>query len=71
MKVTFKQIRANSGVDVWAENLSEEVNRQGIPSSVDYFPSRIQFLPFKGLILNPTVEEQIIHTDISYLLIRG
>jgi len=61
----FKQIRAKSGVDVWAENLSEEVDRQGIPSSVEYFPGYTQFLPFKGLISN-SAEEQIIHTNASY-----
>ena len=65
MRVTFRQIHANSGVDIWAENLSEELNRQGISSSVEYFSSYIQFLPFKGLIAN-SVEEQIIHTNASY-----
>jgi len=66
MRVTFKQIRANSGVDVWAENLSEEVTRQGVPSSVEYAPDYIQFLPFRGLVLNPIDEDQIIHTNASY-----
>lgn len=65
MKVTFKQIRANSGVDVWAENLSNEVNRQGVQSSVEYYPGYIQFLPFTGLKSNPQ-KEQIVHTNISY-----
>jgi hypothetical protein len=66
MKVTFKQIRANFGVDVWAENLSKEVNRQGVLSSVEYTPDYIQFLPFRGLVLDPVDEDQIIHTNASY-----
>lgn len=66
MKVTFKQICANSGVDIWAENLSKEVNRQGVPASVEYFPSYIRFLPFRGQKSNPVEDRQIIHTNISY-----
>lgn len=65
MKVAFKQIRANSGVDIWAENLSNEINRQGVQSSVEYYPRYIQFLPFTGLKSN-SLKKQIVHTNISY-----
>lgn len=69
MEVRFKQIRANSGVDIWAENLSREINRQGVNSFVEYFPRYIQFLPFGYRKKNPIKEEQITHTNLSYCLI--
>ena len=48
MKVAIKQIRGNSGVDVWARNLCEELPHAGVSCNLDLLPAFYQFFP--GLI---------------------
>jgi len=67
VKVVFKQITGGSGVDTWANNLSQEIIKQGIDSSVKYFPQYYAFFPqllsFKNEKLNGSY---ITHSNIAY-----
>ncbi len=45
MKVAIRQVRGNSGIDVWAANLCHGMKCIGIECAVELFPSIYQFLP--------------------------
>ncbi|MCZ7381945.1 MAG: glycosyltransferase family 4 protein [Candidatus Methanoperedens sp.] len=67
MKVIFKQITGGSGVDIWANNLSKEVIKQGTDSSVKYFPQYYAFFPHLLSLKNEKLNESYItHSNISY-----
>jgi glycosyltransferase involved in cell wall biosynthesis len=48
MKVAINQIRGNSGVDVWAQNLCEGLQKVGVSCNLNLLPGIYQFSP--GLI---------------------
>jgi glycosyltransferase involved in cell wall biosynthesis len=48
MKVAINQVRGNSGVDVWAQNLCEGLQNTGVSCKLDLLPGIYQFCP--GLI---------------------
>lgn len=51
--VTIRQVRANSGVDSWAENLCQGIRKQGHSCSMDLRPKFSEFLPKNRQIRNP------------------
>ncbi len=38
MKIALRQIKAGSGSDVWAENLSKGLNKIGAETSLELYP---------------------------------
>lgn len=57
--VAIRQIRGNSGIDVWAGNLCHSVNGLGHRCSLDLFPGYYQFMPallrLKGYPAGPDI----------------
>lgn len=45
LKIAIRQIRGNSGIDIWAENLCQGINRQGNPCSLHLYHGYYQFMP--------------------------
>lgn len=45
MKVAIRQVRGNSGTDVWAESLCQGIHRQGHDCTLDLRSAIYQFLP--------------------------
>lgn len=45
MKVTINQVRGNSGVDVWAHNLCEGLQKTGVSCNLDLLNGIYQFCP--------------------------
>lgn len=45
LNIAIKQIRGNSGIDVWAKNLCKGINQKGHNCSLDLQPGYFQFMP--------------------------
>ena len=45
MKVAFKQIRGNSGTDVWTDSLSASLRKLGVECTKTYYPTYCGFFP--------------------------
>lgn len=45
MKIAFKQVRGNSGTDVWTDSLSAALRKQGAECTVTYYPTCYGLLP--------------------------
>ncbi len=45
MKVAFKHVRGNSGVDVWTDSLSVALRKQGVECTTTYYPTYYGFFP--------------------------
>ncbi|BAI60964.1 putative glycosyltransferase [Methanocella paludicola SANAE] len=66
MRVIFKQIKGNSGIDVWSNNLSAELVNFGVISSVKYYPLYDAFCPYLLHLTNIHDEPHTItHSNIS------
>jgi glycosyltransferase involved in cell wall biosynthesis len=46
MKVAINQVRGNSGVDIWAQNLCGGLQRAGVSCNLDLLPAIYQFHPY-------------------------
>ena len=45
MKIAFKQVRGNSGTDVWTDSLSASLRKQGVECTTAYYPMYYGFFP--------------------------
>lgn len=61
MKVAVRQIRGNSGIDVWAENLCQGLHRQGHECSLDLISPVFEPVPALAGFFSPTEEPDIVH----------
>jgi glycosyltransferase involved in cell wall biosynthesis len=59
--IAIKQIRGNSGIDVWAENLCRGINAQGHRCTLGLFPGYLQFMPGLLTLKGSLVDSDIIH----------
>jgi glycosyltransferase involved in cell wall biosynthesis len=61
LNITIKQIRGNSGIDVWAENLCRGINEQNHDCALNLFPGYFQFLPELLKLSGNSPNSDIIH----------
>jgi glycosyltransferase involved in cell wall biosynthesis len=67
MKILFKQISAGSGADIWAINLSKELQHQGVDSSTSFYSKNFQYFPHLLSYTDKKTDDSfIIHSNISY-----
>jgi glycosyltransferase involved in cell wall biosynthesis len=65
LAIAIKQIRGNSGIDVWAKTLCQEINRQGPHCTLDLPSGYFQFFP--GLLnLNGNTNDSDIIQSSSW-----
>jgi glycosyltransferase involved in cell wall biosynthesis len=63
MKVTIRQVRGGSGVDVWAENLCRGIRNQGHDCSLDICSGVYQVVPLLAKFHTLTSNLDIIHSN--------
>jgi glycosyltransferase involved in cell wall biosynthesis len=61
MKIAIRQVRGNSGIDVWAENLCRGFKSQGYHCNLDLQSALYQFFPFLVKIQKKDPDYDIIH----------
>lgn len=62
MKIIFKQVRGNSGVDVWTDSLASALQKQGVESKVSYFHPYMGYFPYLAQhIDNERDSNSIVH----------
>jgi glycosyltransferase involved in cell wall biosynthesis len=61
MKVAIRQVRGNSGIDVWARNLCAGIRRSGTDCTLDLKSSIFEFIPDLLSICPQEKESDIIH----------
>jgi glycosyltransferase involved in cell wall biosynthesis len=60
MKISIRQIRGNSGIDIWAQNLCAGIQRSGHHCSLDLKSSLFEFFPGLLFLSRPENEADII-----------
>jgi glycosyltransferase involved in cell wall biosynthesis len=63
MKVTIRQVRGNSGVDIWAENLCRGIRNEGHICSLDLCSGIYQIVPLLGRLQKNFPDPDIIHSN--------
>lgn len=67
MKIQFKQISAGSGSDIWAINLSKELQQQGMDSSTLFYSKYFQYFPHLLSYIDKKADDSFItHSNISH-----
>jgi glycosyltransferase involved in cell wall biosynthesis len=63
MKVTIRQVRGGSGVDVWAENLCRSIRNRGHECNLDLCSGVYQFVPMPESLQKKIPGSDIIHSN--------
>lgn len=61
MKIVIRQVRGNSGIDVWAENLCRGIQNEGNRCTIDLCPGIFQFIPLLAKFHKNSLEDDILH----------
>lgn len=61
MNISIRQVRGNSGIDVWAQNLCAGIKRSGHQCTLDLESSAFEFLPGFLSVTPPEKDTDIIH----------
>jgi len=62
VKVAFKQVRGNSGTDVWTDSLAAALRKEGNECTTTYYPTYYSLFPQLSRVLNP----ENGHADITH-----
>lgn len=63
MKVCFKNIRGNSGADIWMINLADALKKIGVETDVHFYDNRFQYFPYLLKSGNGNGGWDIIHSN--------
>jgi len=64
VKVAFKQVRGNSGTDVWTDSLAAALRKQGVEGTTMYYPTYYGLFPqLAGLKWDTTPVFDILHCN--------
>lgn len=63
MKIVIRQVRGNSGIDVWAENLCRSIRNEGYQCNIDLCPGIFQFIPLLANFHKNSPYTEIIHSN--------
>lgn len=63
MNICIRQVKGNSGVDVWAKNLCKGLQNQGHSCSLELKSKLFEFFPDFARLQSPTIEADIVHSN--------
>jgi len=63
MKITIRQVRGGSGVDVWADNTCRGIRRSGHECNLDLCSGVYQFVPMPAYFKKKIPRSDIIHSN--------
>jgi len=63
MKIIFRLVKGNSGVDIWTLNLAGALRKLGVNAEVQFYPHNLQYMPFAIKAPRRREKDAIIHTN--------
>lgn len=63
MNICIRQVKGNSGVDVWAKNLCKGLQNQGHSCSLELKSKLFEFFPDFARLQSSTIEADIVHSN--------